>query len=60
MKATLYQWLVLAILSIFPGILYATVADPTVISSPNGHLQLHIKLERQQLMFRITLNKQEV
>jgi len=60
MKATLCQWLVLAILSTCPAITDAAVADPPVVSSPDGHLQLHIKLQQQQLMFRITLNKQEV
>jgi alpha-glucosidase len=60
MKAVLRQWLVLAILSVFPAITRAAVADQTVVSSPDGHLQLHIRLQQEQLMFHITLNKQTV
>lgn len=54
------QWLILAVLSILPSMIYAGQADPAVVSSPDGHLQMHIRLQQQQLMFSITLNKQEV
>lgn len=60
MKAILRQWLFLAILSVFPAITRAAMEDPVVVSSPNGRLQLHIRLQQQQLMFRITLGKQTV